>query len=192
MTGGSGHGGLSLIELLVGLALAAVLATAAAPALLEWSARRRLWEEATALAVEIQALRAAAAVDGRHRGIVFEDAPGATWQAVRDGDGDGILTADLGAGVDTSLGPRRPLAGGDRHVGWMLPSSVLPAPGGTRPLRALPFAPAGILSLSPDGTSSTGTVYLCGRSDCAAVRIYGPGGRLSVWELRGDRWRQRW
>lgn len=189
---GDGQRGHGLGDVLIGLAVVAVIATVAAPALLEWSERRRLWEEATRLATEVQALWTAAAVDGHHRGVVFSDHPVATWRPVRDGDGDGIATADIEAGVDAVLGPGRTLAGGDRGVGWTLPASVSPVPGGSRPARPLPFAPSGILSLSPEGTSSTGTVYLCGRPGCVAVRLYGPGGRVSVWEHGPRGWRQRW
>lgn len=184
--------GQGVTEVVVGLALLTLLAAWTAPALFTWSERRAVWEEATRLAMQIQGLRAAAALDGRSRGVVFHATPAPGWTAVRDGDGDGISTADVRAGVDAVVAPRWPLPGSPRGLGWALPAEVAPVVGGSRPDGSVPFQPSGILAVSADGTASTGTAYLCARMTCAAVRMYGPGGRLSVWELQGGNWRQRW
>lgn len=188
----SDHRGHGLIEAMAAMALLALAVTWSVPALVSWAERRAVWAEATGLALQVQALRAAAALDGRYRGVVFSAAPTPGWTAVRDGDGDGIATADITAGIDDAVMPRHELRGAGSRMSWRLPESVAPVAGGNRPQAAVPFAPAAILSLAPDGGTSTGTIYLCTTTACAAVRAYGPGGRLALWELRGDRWRRRW
>jgi hypothetical protein len=116
-----------------------------------------------------------------------------TWILAIDGDGDGISTRDVRRGLDPMSGALRRLS--ERHAGvdFGLPPSIPPVQGGSRPSAPFPMGPSGVLAIAPSGASSTGTIYLChAAQSCAAVRLYGPGGRVSLWEFDGGAWRRRW
>ena len=174
------------------LALLSLAFTAAVPDLQGWSVRRQTRAAAARLALEIQGLRAAALADRRGRGLVFRaDLSG--WDTARDGDGDGVRQSDLSASRDVLVGPGFELAARFPAVAVGLPAKVIPAPGGSRPRSPLPFMPSGILGASAEGRLSTGTVYLCHRTEtCAAVRVYGAGARVAVWEYADGVWQRRW
>ena len=110
-----------------------------------------------------------------------------------DGDGDGVRSADLDAGVDRIISEPRAIESAHPGVRPGLAEGVPPLGGGRPPRSALPMAPSGILAASPTGSLSTGTVYLCHhRRECFAVRVYGPGGRIGGWQFRAGEWVRRW
>lgn len=186
--------GATVVETTIAVALVGVLAAMVAPELATWRARQSVAAAGSELAVELEAARYAALALRRTHAIVFRELQGAIRRGrAVDGDGDGVRSADLRDGVDTWLA--HPAAGAaiGRGIAIGLPSSVPPLPGGVRPRDALPMPPSGILSVTPDGTLSTGTIYLCHEAgECFAVRSFGPGGRVSAWQFRGGRWVRRW
>lgn len=179
----SGERGLSAVELSVVVALLSVLASAAAPELAAWRARQAALGAGASLIVQIEGVRAAAVTTRRAHALVFRRVDGEIlWAVAVDGDGDGVRSADLDSGIDRLYEPGRPLSTAFPGMTVGLAPGVPAVPGGTRPRGDLPLAPTGILTASPGGTLSTGTVYLCHRRGvCFAARIYGPGGRVGGW-----------
>jgi hypothetical protein len=50
------------------------------------------------------------------------------------------------------------------------------------------FGRADLLAVHPAGTTSSGSVYLCDLWErCAALRLHGATGRVSVWARTPDR-----
>ncbi len=106
-----------------------------------------------------------------------------------DGNGNGVRSAEIGLGIDTVLGPRERL--GDRfpNVRFELMPGVPDADGqigtGTDGVR---IGTARILTMSSDGTATSGTLYIRGRRRQYAVRVLGVTGRTRVLEYSpGDR-----
>ncbi|HKR64425.1 MAG TPA: hypothetical protein VJZ00_11900 [Thermoanaerobaculia bacterium] len=179
--------GITLAELLTTLAITGLMLTItiSASTTLLWRASLR------AATVRIHAVMAMTKEDavatGRHRGMKFlRDADGGWSYAIyADGDGDGVMNADIASGVDRLVaGPEVLLSpGAMATIG--IPSTGLPDPdGGGRILaEASPvqFNRSVLCSFSPDGSGTPGSVYvrtLAG--DAAVVRCSGDGGRLSV------------
>lgn len=186
--------GTSVVELVVLLAVAGIVLQIATPSLVRWRHQRLLHAAAWSLTVATTALRSAAASDGAIRGVVFDRGDSAGWRIFSDGDGDGLRRTDMAALVDSQLQPPVRLAESYPGVEFGLP-------GGRKGLdgrvveEGVRFGRSSILSFAPEGTSSTGTVYLSNSpGDAVAVRFYGPTGRVSVWRSDGlDRaWRRLW
>lgn len=184
-------GGFSLLEALATVFLMGLLSMVgigSVSRLAQQSSTRTLAQVVRSLVTE----SATRAVAGRaYVGIVFErDARGATAQLVEDGDWDGVTHEDMARGVDRSLGARVYLKEGHAFLG--LPEGVRTDPAGGRiadddPVR---FGRGDILSFSPTGTSTPGSLYLRNtRGDEAwAFRVTGLDGRITCYRW----WRGRW
>lgn len=105
-----------------------------------------------------------------------------------DGDGDGVLESDIQAGRDTALGPETRLSDYTGPIRLRVnqdviePDSGVTLSAGSDPLRV---GQSTLLSFSPLGSSTSGTVYLAGPGGPQmAVRIFGATGRMRV--LRFD------
>jgi len=75
-----------------------------------------------------------------------------------------------------------------------LPNGVPPVAGGVRPPDGVAFGRSDVLAVHPAGTTSSGTIYLCGAGGrCSAVRALGSTGRVTVWGIAatGSGWRER-
>ena len=111
-----------------------------------------------------------------------------------DGNGNGVRAADIRAGVDPQLGPAERLADKFPGVRFVLGDGIRDIDGasssGTDGLR---IGAARILTMSPDGTATSGTIYLRGARGQFAVRVLGITGRTRVLQYRvGDRsWTSR-
>jgi hypothetical protein len=132
------------------------------------------------------------AVSGRsYVGIVFErGAAGATASIVEDGDWDGVTHEDMARGTDRPLGSPIYLKEGHAYLG--LPEAVRTDPSGA-PIRdgdPVRFGRGDILSFSPTGTSTPGSLYLRdvrGR-EAWAFRVAGLDGRIRCYRW----WRGKW
>ncbi len=112
-----------------------------------------------------------------------------------DGNGNGIRTAEISAGVDPELAQRRLLRDTFSGVRFGLQAN-LPDVDGSRSASVGDGVRVGtsrILSLGPDGTATSGTLYLHGRRSQYAVRILGATGRTRVlrFDPGGDQWTAR-
>lgn len=186
--------GATVVETTIAVALVGVLASAVAPELRTWRARQAAFAAGTQLAAELEAARHAALSSRRAHAIVFRQRQDEIVRGlVVDGDGDGVRSADLISGVDFWRARSGSVEATHHGVSLGLADSVPPVPGGRRPASSLPMAPTGILTATPTGTLSTGTIYLCHVSgECFALRSYGPGGRVSGWQFGNGEWRRRW
>lgn len=177
--------GRSLLELVVMCSILGTLAGIAIPRSWGWVREYRLRAACVYMRSLIRQVRAQAAANNCYMGIVFEDVDGQPELAIYlDGNSNGIRRADVRSGVDKKIrGP------------WLL-SSVFPGvrygapPQGTSPpFPKLRIGRSRILSFSPIGTSTSGTLFLSNEhSTVAAVILYGGTGRVRTARYRGGRW----
>ncbi len=192
--GQSGRRGTSLVETLVVLALVGILAMQAAPGFVVWRQQQQVEGAIRHLALEMARVCARAVASGRTHALRFH-ALGEEfrWVAAVDGDGDGVSVADLDAGVDATLGAEASLA---RNFPGVLPGRPAGVPtvlGGAADRAGLAFGRSPVVSCSPTGGARSGTLYLrSAAGSAAALRVYGPTARLSLWWWEGDRpaWRR--
>jgi hypothetical protein len=185
--------GYSVLELLLAVAISATVAGLSVP-----MTRTTIDSVRTAMAARhvegrimdarMQAIRRSARV-----GFRFDRAAGDSRMGeFLDGNGNGLRTAEIAAGIDSVLSP--PQALGDHFPGvryCMLPG-VPEVDGGAPPADGDGIRVGGgrILTLGPDGTSSSGTLYVCGRRAQFAVRVFGATARTRM--MRFDPATRRW
>jgi hypothetical protein len=116
----------------------------------------------------------------------------------RDGDGDGVRTNDINAGVDPQVTPLRLLAHLRGQLGFGFPPGRPPRDPGdpTRRLDRLTdpvrFNDSDLASFGPLGTSTPGSLYVTdGRRELSVVRLLGWTGKVRVlrWDPDADVWR---
>jgi hypothetical protein len=174
--------GLSVVELLFALATSVTvgaLAMAATTAAID--------EMRTAVAARyiagrigsarIDAVRRASAVALR-----FEAVDGDyVYAPYEDGNGNGVRTVEIRAGIDRPVGSFERLADKFPGVRFELAAGVPDADGqaGTGG-DGVRIGAARILTMSPDGTATSGTLYVRGRRGQYAVRVLGVTGRTRM------------
>jgi Tfp pilus assembly protein FimT len=194
--------GFTLVGLLVGLAIVVIVASVGLPELFRASAQLRLDLGAGEIASTLRLARVYALRHSANVALKFRTtADGRVYFAIyRDGDGDGVRTADLERGVDPQVEPWRPLTQLGRGTGFGFPPGPLPPdPGTGRPiggsrLDPIRFNSSDLASFSAGGGATPGSVYLTdGRRGLVVVRVTNRTGRVRTW--RWDRgagaWRQR-
>ena len=101
-----------------------------------------------------------------------------------DGNGNGVRSAEIASGADAVLRPRERLGQQFPGVGFGFEDDVpdldgSSSAGNSNPIR---FGSSRMVSFSPTGTCSSGTVYLHGRGHRQlAVRVLGGTGRIRTW-----------
>jgi hypothetical protein len=196
---GSSHSrcGLSSVELVVALALVSALLAATASAAYQIQSALAVRSAAAELAATFFRARAYALVRGVTVGIKWrKDGGRYEWALYRDGNGNGIRTAEIASGIDRSLGlalawPRRDVRPG------ILPGTTVPDPGSPGrtldPADPIRFNGSDICSFTPAGESTPGSVYLSdGRERMAVVRVFGRSAKVrTLYYFRGERsWRR--
>lgn len=173
--------GFSLLEVLLSLAIAATLAGIAVP--MTTSAVDEIRTAAAArylaariLTARIEALRRSSSVALRFE-ATSDDYVIATYV---DGNGNGVRTADIVSGVDATLGAAQRV--GDSHPGvrFGLQPGIVDLDGGMSGAEGVRVGTARLLSVSPIGGTTSGTLYLHGRRSQYAVRVLGATGRVRV------------
>lgn len=182
------QGGSSLLEVVLALALLALLVQVVVPDLMVWRDRARLRAATRLVVFRARRLCAAAVASGRTHALIFDVAAGElSWHEVVDGDGDGVLRGDVSSGADPTLGRRLALSRVHPGVSVGRPPGVGPLPGGSPGSDGLALGSSRVASCTPDGSASTGTVYLRNAAgDAASVRWYGATARIGAW-WRGRR-----
>jgi hypothetical protein len=98
-----------------------------------------------------------------------------------DGNGNGVRTTEIREGVDPALGPSERLQDKFPDVRFELMEGLPDADGqagtGSEGVR---IGTARILTMSSDGTATSGTLYIRGRRGQYAVRIMGVTGRTRM------------
>jgi len=188
--------------MLVVLALLGILATAGVPRFLEWSRHLKLDLAAGELVGVLRLARSYAVRHSTKVGVKFRPGDGSrvTYTLYRDGDGDGVLTADIEAGVDPAVGLSRELSHFGSFARFGFPPGPAPRDPGN-PSRRLDrlddpirFNRSDIASFNHLGGSTPGSLYLTdGRYLLSVVRVFGRTGKVKVmrYNPEEEEWRQR-
>ena len=191
--------GFSLAEAVVVIGLLAVAMLVLVPATASFLDGGRTAAAAREIAITFQSLRWKAVSRGRAHGLLFDkDDDGWFWLEVRDGNGNGLRTAEVRDNVDQTLsGPHRLE---DRVRGVTLGFPPLASFPRIPPARGdiidvddpIKFGVSDLVSFRALGRSSSGTVYLTdGKQRLFGVVLFGPTGRVRVWryDQRAGEWR---
>lgn len=172
-----------------------MLAALAIPQVLATIDDSRALAAARYLSTRLQHTRMEAVVRARNLAVRFTQTGASFSYAIyQDGNGDGVLARDILRGIDTLLrAPERLpdlFSGVDFGAVPGLPAAdVGGAAPGADPVK---LGAGNMVSFAPDGTSSTGTLYILGRRGAQyAVVVFGGTGktRLSKWDARNHQWR---
>ena len=184
--------GFTLIELLVSLAFTTVLVGMALPIGADAIDDLHTASAARFLAARIAASRMDAISRSRAIGVRFQPStPDYQFAAFADGNGNGVRTAEITAGIDAPVGKSRQLSDDFPRVRFGLAIGS-PDVDGVRNTSAdgVRIGTPRILTVSPDGTATSGTLYVQGRRAQYAVRVLGATGRTRV--LKYDAGARAW
>ena len=195
---GVGDRGATLAETLIATGIVVVAVGISVPLVTTGRHEQRVINAARHVGGQITLARAGAARRGTAVGIRFTvSGHGVAFRSYVDGNGNGVRTIDIESGIDTPAGVETRL--GDRFAGVRFElSPAAPAIGHSTPAGAgadpVNLGPSDILSLTPLGTATSGTLYLRSREGHqAAVRVLGATARVQVFQFdfRTGRWNPR-
>ena len=171
--------GYTLVELMFVAALIAVIAAAAIPQALAMLDRSRGRIAARYLGSQLALARTRAVTRGVNVALRFEqDADGISFSVYQDGNRNGVRTADIARDIDRQIEP--PVRLFEQFPGVDI--AVAPGTPSSDPVQ---LGRSNILSFSPMGTATSGTIWVRGRDGTQwAVRVLGVTGRTRV--LRYD------
>ena len=189
--------GYSFLEVLVAITVMVIVAGAAIPLAYGSVERSRAAAAARYVAVRLamarfEAVKRSAAVAVRF--TPYSD--GYRFQAFVDGNANGVLTSDIGRGVDRPIGGLERLDDHFPGVQFGFASGVTSLDPG-KPLDTsdpIQIGPTTLFSFSPDGSSTSGTMFIVGhRQSQFAVRVLGATGRARVFQFdfQDATWRRR-
>ena len=166
--------GYSVIELLFVIVLAAVVAGIAAPQFLVALDRQRSWAAARYLAARMAMARSYAVTRSAHVALRFiGEGSDVTFQMFFDDNHNGVRTVDIASKVDRAIGA-------SSRLSELFPGVVIGILGdvGTDAVR---IGPTNLMSFTPLGTATPGTIYVHGRDGLQlAVRVTGATGRTRI------------
>jgi len=191
--------GFQLFELLVVLAILSTVATIGIPRLLDWSRHLKIDLATHELVGVLRLARSYAVRHSTKVGVKFRPGAemGTTYTLFRDGDGDGVRTADIDSGVDPAIGPPQQLA----HFGSFARFGFPPGPAPRDPSDPskrldrlddpIRFNRSDIASFSHLGGSTPGSLYLTdGRYLLSVVRVFGRTGKVKI--MQYDQETEEW
>ena len=182
--------GFTLIEQLLVIAITMTIIGIALPITTDAVDALRTQSAARYLAARIGHARMDAVKRSRYMALRFEPgAPDYTYRSFADGNRNGVRTADIRAGIDPPLDTGEHIGDNFGGVTLQLMDGIPDADGamhtGTDGVR---IGVAKLLTMGPDGTATSGTLYVRGRNAQYAIRILGATGRVRVLQyLRGQR-----
>lgn len=186
--------GHSLLELLVAVGLLLLLLALGLPGLRVYASEAHILGAAEVFRQEFRKARSGAITSNRQTAIRFEQTAAGSFVSVyQDGNGNGVLSADIARGVDRRLsGPRRLHSGAPSVRIAIHPGTPAPPPErgllDTRdPIR---FGRSEMVSFTPLGGATPGTFYLAGDGVQAAIRVVGDSGRIRLLIYR-KKWSER-
>ena len=192
--------GTSLIELVLVLAILGLFFAMSLPPFTDFLAEEGLQAAAREVSAIFTAARGRAVFQSVDVGVKWMNSGGDLVLSVyQDGNGNGVLTADIKKGVDRLVAGPYWMRG--KYPG--ITFSFVPGfngldPGGapigslTDPLR---FGKSDICTFSPLGKASPGSVYLSNRkSRQAAVRVTPSNAKIQIftWHGKSIKWIKRW
>jgi prepilin-type N-terminal cleavage/methylation domain-containing protein len=187
--------GFSLPELLIAVALMATISGAALAFGTATVDEMRTSAAARHVAARVQFARMEALKRSANVGYQFSACErGYSYAAYVDGNGNGLRSAEIRQGVDWMLDHSRHLADQFPGVSFGIVEGVTAAESNetlgadASPIR---LGSSSILSFSPVGTSTSGTLYVRGPGrQQRAVRVLGGTGRVRVlrFDFRARRW----
>lgn len=191
--------GATLLELMVVLAIVAVVAATTAPSLLRLSRSLRLSMAANEVVGVLRLARSSAIQNSTNVGVKFrvDDHGRVGFALYRDGDGDGVRTGDIESGVDLQVAAGRTLAHLGGHVRFGFPAGIVPRDP-TRPSRSLErlddpirFNRSDIAAFNSLGGSTPGSLYITDGRQLAVVRLFGRTGKVKImrYDPRTASWR---
>ena len=165
----------TLVAILFVTALIAVLAGIAVPQSLVTIDRSRTWAAARYLAARMAMARSHAVMRSAHVALHFdEDESGVSFRMFVDGNHNGVRTRDIASRVDRPLEP-------PARLSELFPGVAIAVSEGVEPGDAVRFGSSNLLSFTPLGTASSGTVYVRGRDGLQlAIRVLGATGRTRI------------
>ena len=179
--------GFSVVELLFVLAAIATLAGVGIPLTTNALDELRVGMAARYVAGRIVAARLDALQRSTTLGLRF-DAGGAdyTFTTCVDGNDNGLRTAEIASGTDWQLAPAEYLGQrfADVHFGLAAGVPDLDGSRQTEDGDGVRLGSSRILSLGPDGTATSGTLYIRGRRGQYAVRILGATARVRIFQYQ--------
>jgi prepilin-type N-terminal cleavage/methylation domain-containing protein len=185
--------GFTLLETMVVTFISATIAAAAIPSLVAAAQDIRTASAARYLVTRLQQMRSESIARSVNVGWAFvSDRDGYQYRQYLDGNANGIRTDDIRSGADPGIGLVERL--GDRYAGvefGVLPD--LPAVDGNEAAGPDPIklGAGNILTFSPLGTSSSGSLYILGpRNRQYAICVLGETGRIRA--LRFDARSRKW
>jgi prepilin-type N-terminal cleavage/methylation domain-containing protein len=187
--------GFSLLELLVVLAVVSLIVCLNTTDLLGAQRQRDFEQFAREMVALLETCRWKALNERSYAGAIVEEQENVRYVSLYlDGNGNGIRTADVQAGKDYRFrGPVRMEKGSQDIATGILNESIPELPpkkGFLNPDDPVQFGKSNIISFSPKGDSSSGTLYLACRSQqqMFAVVIYGATARLRLWKYSNHEW----
>ena len=179
--------GFTLVEQLLVISLIVVLAGISLPVTADAVDALRTQAATRYLAGRMLEARMDAIKRSHQIALRFEaGSPDYTYRYFIDGNRNGVRSADIRAGVDRQLGALERIGDNFRDVRLALMEGLPDADGtmntGTDGVR---IGTAKILTMSPDGTATPGTVYVRGKKVQYAIRILGATGRVRVLQYVG-------
>ena len=107
-----------------------------------------------------------------------------------DGNGNGVRSADITSAIDRPVGRRERLGDFFANASFGLLDGIPDIDGGSGNTDGVRIGSTSFLSVSPNGSCTSGTLYVHGRRTQYAVRILGATGRARFY--RYDQGGRRW
>ena len=177
--------GFSLLDLLLATSILATLAAVSIPITAGALDELRTSMAARYLEGRIMNARATAVRRSANVALRFEPVEG-TYRIAEyvDGNGNGVRASEIASGLDPPIAQAHLIGELFPGVAFGLQAHV-PDVDGSRATgeEGIRIGSSRILTLGPDGTATSGTIYLRGRRGQYAVRILGATGRTRVWRF---------
>jgi len=193
--------GFTLVEILIAMTIVSILVAVGLPRLIQASAKTRLRLAAQEVAGALHTCRMAAVKQSANVAAKFRTTSDGqvTFRLYRDGDGDGVRTADINTGIDPAVSAPRKLKTLGRGIRFGFPPGPAPRHPGSPSIRLkrledpIRFNRSDLASFTPNGGATPGSVYLTdSHAHLAAVRVYHYTGKIKVlfYDAEGETWQQ--
>lgn len=193
--GPAGEHGVTFLDVLFALAIGATVTAISIPAVADTLEDMRAAMAARYVATRVAAVRLDAVRGSASVALRFEqEGDDFAFAPFADGNGNGVRTVEIRGGIDPSLAPSARLRETFPGVRFGLMPGVPDVDGqmatGDEGVRV---GSSRLLSMSPDGTATSGTLYVRSRRRQYAVRILGATGRTRVLQYHPETrsWRAR-